>query len=323
MFTMNIPDIVIDGKRLSCIGHGNVGAVFVDNKKKYVYKISRLERKEFDNEVEFAQDNNKKSHLLKLADSQVMNTAKEGINFVFPEPHDIQWWPEAKREKWRKRMSGKYIGVLKYPFLNDPTLMETWRNEWRSGQKRSIVRPMYDVLVALQNIHGRGYEHRDIHPGNIIIESGSAILIDYGRVWKFGSDMRYAVQDLMRLLICFHPIMDFNIYGVQFEWAPYEEFMNKLIDLPILEPYKKLESYGRASDHYKKELLCQYLWVLDPLQAARLARVDVGLKKHGLDPVKHIVHNSDLSVLDYLWMLDHWDDVSALKRRLVQLKKQL
>jgi serine/threonine protein kinase len=315
----NVPDIVIDGKRLSCIGHGNMGAVFVDDKKKYIYKVARLVRDEFNSEVEFAQDNDKRSHLLRLIDAEVLNTTKEGINFTMPEPRDIQWWPEKQQQKWRKRMSNKSIGVLKYPFLHGLSL----RDMWRKQSQRSMVVPMLHVLTAIQKMHQRGYVHRDIHSGNIVVEDGKAILIDYGRVFKFDNDDRCTVMDLMSLLQTFHPILDVMSLDVNFEWAPYNEFINKITELPSLTPYTKLPSYKRATPHYKKALLTQYAWVVDPQQAAKFAWVDVGLKKHGLDPSKYIVFNGDLSVPDYLWMLDHWDDPDALKRRLVQLKKQL
>lgn len=69
--------------------------------------------------------------------------------------------------------------------LVDGTTLQTLiKNSYSNRYVESYVLSIFqDILSALHRIHGQGFLHRDIHPGNIMVtKEGRAILMDYGLV---------------------------------------------------------------------------------------------------------------------------------------------
>ena len=77
--------------------------------------------------------------------------------------------------------SGEAGGLLYYvmPFVEGESLRERLRRDGRlpADEARRIAR---EVADALAYAHSRGVVHRDIKPGNILLESGHAVVADFG-----------------------------------------------------------------------------------------------------------------------------------------------
>ena len=64
-------------------------------------------------------------------------------------------------------------------FVDGETLFEVVRRRGRIPEKEA-VKYIKQIGSALEDFHKAGAVHRDAHPGNIMIEDGKAILIDFG-----------------------------------------------------------------------------------------------------------------------------------------------
>jgi eukaryotic-like serine/threonine-protein kinase len=77
--------------------------------------------------------------------------------------------------------SGEAAGQLWYtmPFVEGESLRDRLKREGQLplGEALQIAR---DVLAALAYAHGRGIIHRDIKPENILLETGEAVVADFG-----------------------------------------------------------------------------------------------------------------------------------------------
>ncbi len=77
--------------------------------------------------------------------------------------------------------SGEFDGLVYYvmPYVAGETLRDRLRRE-RPLAVADAIRLARDVASALDYAHRRGVVHRDIKPGNILIEDGQAIVADFG-----------------------------------------------------------------------------------------------------------------------------------------------
>lgn len=71
------------------------------------------------------------------------------------------------------------------PYLGDQSLLE-YREKHRCPQLRELLPILRQLLSALEYIHGKGLLHRDIKPGNVMIQDGSIpVLIDFGSARRY------------------------------------------------------------------------------------------------------------------------------------------
>src|SRR5215211_7723368 len=77
--------------------------------------------------------------------------------------------------------SGEFDGLVYYvmPYVAGETLRDRLRRE-RPLPVSETIRLARDIASALDYAHRRGVVHRDIKPGNILIEDGQAIVADFG-----------------------------------------------------------------------------------------------------------------------------------------------
>src|SRR5437764_14299054 len=68
-----------------------------------------------------------------------------------------------------------YALVLKngdlHSYLNKTVNLLTWKQR---------INNIYDICLALKNIHSHGFIHKDLHPGNIFIDSTFTYIGDFG-----------------------------------------------------------------------------------------------------------------------------------------------
>ncbi|HSW31007.1 MAG TPA: protein kinase [Longimicrobiales bacterium] len=83
--------------------------------------------------------------------------------------------------------SGEGDGFVYFimPLVRSPTLGEVLEKEKRL-EPEAALRILSDVAGALDCAHGHGVVHRDIKPGNILMESGRAVVTDFGIALTFG-----------------------------------------------------------------------------------------------------------------------------------------
>jgi len=96
---MTSPPTVItwNGQQLQYLAHGVTGAVYTDSR--FIYKVQRLDRREYNREVEFAVGNSARHHLLRLVGHQIVDTKRDPALAVFslPAPVNIdEWSPKAR-----------------------------------------------------------------------------------------------------------------------------------------------------------------------------------------------------------------------------------
>ncbi len=85
--------------------------------------------------------------------------------------------------------SGEADGLLYYvmPYVEGETLKERMAKEGRM-RVEDALRLAREVADALGYAHARGIIHRDIKPGNILLQSGHALVADFGIARAVGGD---------------------------------------------------------------------------------------------------------------------------------------
>ena len=85
--------------------------------------------------------------------------------------------------------SGEADGLLYYvmPYVEGQTLKERMEQEGRM-RIEDALRLAREVADALAYAHARGIIHRDIKPGNILLQSGHALVADFGIARALGGD---------------------------------------------------------------------------------------------------------------------------------------
>ena len=74
--------------------------------------------------------------------------------------------------------NGTAYMVLEY--IEGETLSRVLEREGRLGEP-TVFRLLADVLSGLEEVHGAGYVHRDLKPGNLMVQpDGSTIILDFG-----------------------------------------------------------------------------------------------------------------------------------------------
>ena len=95
--------------------------------------------------------------------------------------------------------SGEADGILYYvmPYVEGETLQERLAKEGQLSVN-DAMRLAREVAEALAYAHTRGIIHRDIKPGNILLQSGHALVADFGIARALGRGGRGAHQDRPR-----------------------------------------------------------------------------------------------------------------------------
>jgi serine/threonine protein kinase len=71
-------------------------------------------------------------------------------------------------------------GLLLLEVLEGPTLDQERDNEGGRLGVSHAIRAVMHVGAALEHVHGRGYAHLDVKPGNVIVVDGRPVLFDFG-----------------------------------------------------------------------------------------------------------------------------------------------
>src|SRR6266540_2243676 len=86
--------------------------------------------------------------------------------------------------------------MMVFQLANDGNLEEYLRQNANTLMWRKRIRFSIEITKGLAHIHSQDVLHRDLHPGNILILGGRALLADFGcsRVGKF----RYGAPEMLR-----------------------------------------------------------------------------------------------------------------------------
>ena len=154
-------------------------------------------------------------------------------------------------------------------------------NEWirrrRPLDQNAVLRIATPLLDGLEVIHGAGYLHRDIKPGNIFIrEDGSPVLLDFGsaRATSAGGELTAIVTP------GYAPIEQYHSQGNQGPWSDLYAFGgvlywivtgNKPIEAAARVHEELLKPAVKAADGnlYSGDLLGAVDWALSPREQQR------------------------------------------------------
>jgi len=161
-------------------------------------------------------------------------------------------------------------------FVAGDSLSEWIRNR-RPLDKDSVLAIANPLLDGLEIIHGAGYLHRDIKPGNIFIrEDGSPVLLDFGsaRMASVGTELTAIVTP------GYAPIEQYHSQGNQGPWSDLYAFGgvlywivtgNRPIEAAARVHEELLKPAVKAADSnlYGVDLLAAVDWALSPREQQR------------------------------------------------------
>lgn len=88
--------------------------------------------------------------------------------------------------------SGKYIGCVQR-YLNLYNVQKLIKDGIILTETKA-AKIVFDILIGLEELHNNGYLHRDLHPGNIMLNSQdgkiSAVIIDLDEIAKIGPETK-------------------------------------------------------------------------------------------------------------------------------------
>ncbi|MDJ0658946.1 MAG: serine/threonine-protein kinase [Crocosphaera sp.] len=160
------------------------------------------------------------------------------------------------------------LPCLVMDFIRGQTLMEIIKTQGPLSEAQCLIY-IRQISKALQTIHKAKMVHRDAHPGNIMIQDGQAILIDFGiakniipathsvtdkaanpsfapyeQIYRGSKERQYTI-DVYTLAATFY-------YAVTGE-RPTPSMERKLNDKSVLIPPKQIN--GQLSEHINEAIL--------------------------------------------------------------------
>ncbi|MDJ0728622.1 MAG: serine/threonine-protein kinase [Crocosphaera sp.] len=160
------------------------------------------------------------------------------------------------------------LPCLVMDFIRGQTLMEIIKNQGRLSEAQCLIY-IRQIGKALETIHQAKMVHRDTHPGNIMIQDGEAILIDFGiakniipathsitsnaanpsfapyeQIYRGSKEREYTI-DVYTLAATFY-------YAVTAK-RPTPSMQRKLDDKSILIPPQQIN--GQLSEHINEAIL--------------------------------------------------------------------
>ena len=155
--------------------------------------------------------------------------------------------------------------------------LSDWINTRRPLAERVLTALAVPLLDGLEVIHGAGYLHRDIKPGNIFVrEDGSPVLLDFGsaRVTNANSELTAIVSP------GYAPLEQYHSHGHQGPWS--DLYAMGAVLYWIVTGAKPVEATARVRNdplkpaiqagdrsRYSADLLNAIDWALAPSEEAR------------------------------------------------------
>jgi serine/threonine protein kinase len=150
-----------------------------------------------------------------------------------------------------------------------------WVNRRRPLSEADVLPIAVQVLDALERVHGGGFLHRDIKPGNIYIrEDGTVVLLDFGSARQKSSALTALVSP------GYAPFEQYHTQGKQGPWSDIYAFAGVLYwmitgAMPQEAPARIREDNmvsaveGGDRDLFRLEFLAAVDWALTPFEDQR------------------------------------------------------
>jgi serine/threonine protein kinase len=237
------------------IGSGVMGSVFECefNGKPYVAKLEKYNFKTqgnglystYNRQIEFNENFVKKhsDKFLTLEFAGLINNCK----FKQPIPKDWNFWDKEHRASWIKSQKTDTCSLLIYK----PVL----KYNLRELNDKNIINPAEDhiqifkqLLALVKLLNAAGYQHSDIHPGNIMTDRKMTqwYLIDYGSILhkKYNGYEKDEYEkyrnDTLCLIFCF-------------AWDPIKDYLVKTVKrVPIYPPAINSMKFLKSHDIYSE-----------------------------------------------------------------------
>lgn len=158
-----------DFRKMKKLGSGSFGVTYVGknvDKKYYTIKLIPITE-------------------LNAADTQ---TEIDALIALSKDPHCYRFL-ECFVAAYQGFLNEENTVVIISQYINGQTLasiVESYYNRASYMPFNTLWRYMMEIALAVSYIHSMGYAHRDLHPGNILVESetGNIKLIDFGLACK-------------------------------------------------------------------------------------------------------------------------------------------
>jgi len=152
-----------------------------------------------------------------------------------------------------------------------------------------ILAILTPLLAGLEEVHGKGYLHRDIKPGNIYLrQDGSPVLLDFGAARQ---SMGSQTQNVTSMVTPgFAPIEQYNTTGKQGPWTDFYGLgatmyrcvsgntpvgaPDRIMALQAGDPDPLIPAVVVGEDRYSNQLLLAIDWMLRPNIADRPQNVN-------------------------------------------------
>ena len=157
----------------------------------------------------------------------------------------------------------------------DGAALGDWINQRRPLSEADILPIAVQVLDGLERVHGAGFLHRDIKPGNIYVrEDGTAVLLDFGSARQKSSELTALVSP------GYAPFEQYHTQGKQGPWSDIYAFAGVLYwmitglmpqEAPARIRADNMVSAVEGGDRtlFRIEFLAAVDWALTPFEDER------------------------------------------------------